>query len=170
MNAPATLPAPGGRRQRGAALLIGMIMVFMVSILGVSVMRGSTLEHRMATNAVQANEVTQAAESATEFGLNRTANLSDAFTAKDAEKPEERTLVLDVPAGLDEEGEDASAGHEAAIASEVQMAYVGAGLAPGYSAETFVGLRFIAQGRSSVGATGASSVIEQGAERVVPGN
>ena len=158
--------APPRRRARGSALLIAIILIFMLSTLGVSVMRGSTLEHRMAANAVQANEVVQAAESATEFGLNRNDNLGAAFVAANAAEPTERTLVIEVPAPKGAEGD----GARGPIAGEVQIRYVGAGLAPGYSVGTFSALRYIAQGRASVEATGASSVIEQGAYRAVPGS
>jgi len=52
------------KSQRGGALLVAMVMIFMLSIMGISVMRSSTLEHRMAVNAIRTAATFQAAESA----------------------------------------------------------------------------------------------------------
>ena len=143
-------PSHGPRRaELGAALLVTMIMVFVISLAGVSAMRGSTLERRMATNAIQAREVFQEAESGTEAALNDTDNLTAAFTggAVELELELSRPEIIDTRATLE---------------------YVGAGIAPGYSAGVFEALRFIVSGSSEASSVAASASVEQGAFRTVP--
>ena len=65
-------------REGGAALLVAMVLIFMLSIMGVSVMRSSAIEKRMATNAAQSTTTLYAAESVTEQMLNSSAVLRDA--------------------------------------------------------------------------------------------
>lgn len=144
-----TLSARSTRDQRGAALLVAMIMIFMLSIMGASAMRGATLERQMATNAIQAREVFHEAESGTELALNDTENLKRAFVSGEIE------LDIEVagPAGIN---------------TEATLSYVGAGIAPGYSAGTFEALRYIVSGSSEADAVGASASVEQGAFRTVP--
>ena len=156
-----TRPAASGRAQRGGALLVAMIMIFMMSIMGLTVMRGSTLERRMATNAIQAREVSQLAESVTEQVLNDDGNLTAAFelgTATGAgEEPGKVTIdkVLDTDLGYRTTG---------------TLSYVGGGVAPGFSIGTFEALRYISSGTAEIDSVGARSVIEQGAFKTVPSN
>ena len=81
MSTPTASMHAADRHQRGGALLVAMIMIFMISIMGVSVMQSSTLERQMTTNAIQARETFQAAESTTEEALNNPDNLSASFVA-----------------------------------------------------------------------------------------
>ena len=67
------------RTQSGAALLVAMIMIFMLSVLGISAMRGANLERRMTENAIQSATSFQLAESAGELLLNDRVNLGLAF-------------------------------------------------------------------------------------------
>lgn len=57
------------RREEGAALLVSMVMVFMLTILGIASMQGATLENSLAANAIQKDTTFQAAESATDMAL-----------------------------------------------------------------------------------------------------
>jgi len=43
---------PTASRQRGAALLVALVMIFMMTVLGLTAMRESSLEKRMTTNSV----------------------------------------------------------------------------------------------------------------------
>ena len=144
-------PFPSARAETGAALLVTMIMIFLISLAGVSAMRGATLERRMTTNAIQAKEVFQEAESGTEAALNDTANLTAAFAdpdgAVDVELELARPDIIDTRATVE---------------------YVGAGIAPGYSAGTFEALRFIVSGSSEASSVAASASVQQGAFRTVP--
>lgn len=141
--------------ERGAALFVAMVMLFVLSILGVSAMRGSTMEQRMADNAVQTSTVFQAAESATERALNDSRNLGEAFDLNG------ERLALEVDLELVE-------GFEARAA----LSYIGDGVAFGYSfgegSNNFQSLRYDADGEARIDAVRAYSSVTQGAYRVVP--
>lgn len=57
------------KRQDGAALLVAMVMIFMLTILGISAMRDSTLEGQLAANSVHKEVTFQSAESAADLIL-----------------------------------------------------------------------------------------------------
>ncbi|MEE9320317.1 MAG: PilX N-terminal domain-containing pilus assembly protein [Granulosicoccus sp.] len=141
--------------QRGAALLVAMVMIFMLSVLGVSAMRGSTIERRMATNSIQTQTNFQAAESSSEIGLNDSTNLENAYEANG-------TIVT----------VDTDLQHAMGSDSEVQLQYIGEGIAEGFStgsgSNKFMALRFEARGLSNADTVRARSEILQGANRVVP--
>ena len=150
---------PAHRAQRGGALLVAMIMVFLTSVMGLSVLRSSTMERRMASNAIQAREVSQMAESVTERMLNDNANLTRAFVDANDANPANDTLTVRTT-------EDEAVGH----VTLGTLRYVGGGLAPGFSAGTFEALRYIAGGTAEIDTVGARSTIEQGAFQAVPTN
>jgi type II secretory pathway pseudopilin PulG len=140
--------------QRGGALLVAMVMIFMLSIMGVSVMRSSTLEKRMAINAIQTAATFQAAESAANLALNRPANLTTAHTAG---------YLQNVVLPIDEVHDDIG------LASTSTIKWVGTTtMVPGYSIGDFEGLYYIAQGVSAIESVRSQSTVEQGAYRVVP--
>jgi len=56
-------------KQQGAALLVAIVLIFMLTILGISSMRNSTLEHQLSSNSVQKEVTFQSAESATDIVL-----------------------------------------------------------------------------------------------------
>ena len=139
------------RDQGGAALLIAMVMIFMVSIMGVSVMRTASLEKRMASNAIQSATAMQAAESATEQLLNDTDTLRAAAQS--------RLSVIEV----DTESVHGDIGLE----TDARIVYIGDGPAFGFSSD-FMTLRLVAQGESRIDAVRSRAVVRQGARRVVP--
>ena len=145
--------------ERGAALLVAMIMVFMLSIMGASVMRGSTLEKRMATNAIQSSTTFQAAESASNLALNRSANLNSAYSAGINNE-----LLINI----------AEVTSDIGLESRSVLEWVGTGAAPGYSmgigTASFEGLYYISTGVSAIDAVRSQSTVEQGAYRIVPAN
>lgn len=69
--------------QRGAVLMVAMVMIFLLSILGVSAMRGATLEGQLANNALQKEITFQAAESSTDLVLARANVLEDIICRDD---------------------------------------------------------------------------------------
>ena len=142
---------PSPTRQRGAALMIAMVMIFMLSIMGVSVMRTSSLEKRMTGNAIQSSTTLQAAESATEQMLNSTATLSTAAGSF-------RT-VIDVDTDTVRE--------DAGLSGTSKIVYIGTGPAFGFSSD-FMTLRMVAQGDRSIDSVRSRSIVRQGAQRVVP--
>lgn len=60
------LQAP--RREAGAVLVVGLVMVLLISIIGVSAIRGSNLQESMAGNMRERNLAFQASESALRIG------------------------------------------------------------------------------------------------------
>ncbi|MDE2407596.1 MAG: pilus assembly protein [Xanthomonadaceae bacterium] len=58
----------GGRRQQGISLLVVLILLVVMSILGVAVMRSSSMQERMAANLRDRSLATQAAETALAAG------------------------------------------------------------------------------------------------------
>jgi len=146
--------------QRGSALMLALVMIFMLSLMGVSAMRGSTLEKRMATNAIQTQATFQAAESASDLALNARENLTLAY-----QEGRNNELVLD-----DIEEVNTTIG----LDSRSTLEYVGETLASGWSTgvgtQSFEGLLFIASGVSAIPAVRSQSTVEQGAYRIAPAN
>ncbi len=56
-------------QQQGAALLVALVLLFILSILGISSMQNATLEGQLASNATQKELTFQSAESATDIVL-----------------------------------------------------------------------------------------------------
>jgi type IV pilus assembly protein PilX len=57
------LPATAARRQRGATLIITLVMLVLVTLVGVASIRTSTMDERMAGNSRDREKALQAAES-----------------------------------------------------------------------------------------------------------
>ena len=144
--------------QRGAALLVAMIMIFMLSVMGVSAMRSSTLEKRMAVNAIQSSTTFQAAESAADLALNDSNSMDMAINMGE-DKP---AIILPIPAVRADIG----------LESRSTLKYIGQGHAEGFSmgegANTFISHRFVATGVSAIESVRSQSSVEQGAYRVAP--
>jgi len=153
------LPQTYLRSEQGAALLVAMVMIFLLSLMGLSSMRSATLEKKMVSNAVQARDVFQAAESSNEIALNSFDNLTQAFNSASGNIVIDTTIRTDI-----------------GLQSQVTLRYVGEGNATGASlsamqgANSFDALRFVAEGVAKVDAIRASRRIDQGATRTVPAN
>ena len=147
------------RSEQGAALLVAMVMIFMISVMGVSVMRNSSLEHRMASNSIQSATVFQAAESVVEKTLNDNNSLSAAYEATDGNC-----------AGLTVTRDDISldGNNVDGLVTNSQIRFTRTGLAEGYSSELAVALYFETLGTSSIPSARAQSAVIRGASRVVP--
>lgn len=146
------------RSQSGAALMVALVLIFMISIMGVSVMRNSNLEHRMASNSIQSSIVFQAAESVVEKTLNDSGALTAAFKAIGTDC-EGNTVDWDV--SLD--GNDI-----AGLNTTAEIRFTRTALAPGFSSGQFVSLYFVTRGGSEIASARAESAIIRGASRVVP--
>lgn len=150
------------RRQQGSALLVAMIMIFMLSIMGVSAMKGSTLERRMATNSIQTATNFQSAESTSEMALNNPDNLTRALNKANFQEVGAGILrdeaKIKLPTDLRQ---------DIGIASEANLQFVGYGPAIGYSSN-FLAYRFESVGNAEVDAVRASAGVTQGAYRIAP--
>jgi len=139
--------------------MIAIVMIFLISAMGVTVMRSATMERRMVSNAVQARDVFQAAESSNEVVLNDQRNLVDAFNSSTRSITVDTTIRSDI-----------------GLRSQVSLYYVGEGNAVGASlnamqgASSFDALRFVAEGVARIDAVNAGRRIDQGATRTVPAN
>ena len=145
------------RAEHGGALLVSIIMIFMMSVLGVSTMRGSTSERRMADNSIITNKNFQIAESSTELSLNEINNLADAIN-------DGQPLQVDTEVYRDNN----------AITSWAELTFVGRGFQEGTSfgdgnPGTFDSGRFVSRGNSESASVRASSEIHQGASHTIPG-
>ena len=60
------LPRAAARRQRGAALVVGMILLMVLTLLAISGMNTATLELQMAGNAQYSENAFQASETGIE--------------------------------------------------------------------------------------------------------
>ena len=67
------------KKQDGAALMVAMVMIFMLTLMGLASMRNSNLDRRMTSNSVQSAITFQAAESSTELMLNDPENMNSAL-------------------------------------------------------------------------------------------
>ena len=140
------------KKQDGAALMVAMVMIFMLTIMGLSSMRNSNLDRRMTSNSVQSAITFQAAESSTELMLNDPENMNSALREKVRKSPD-LSSVSELSVGVD-------------------FNYVGDGTATGYSLGTnsggFISLRFEALGTAMISNTQTESNVLQGAYRIVP--
>ena len=136
---------PGGATERGAALLVAMVLIFMLSVLGASSMRGATLEGRLADNALAKEMTFQAAESSADRLLRRDDVLESVVCGAPLE---------DEPFG--------AANLVAAQETFVDLADRGATHVPGYSIDQFGARRFEVVGRSELATLDTETVIVQG--------
>ncbi len=143
--------------ERGAALLIAIVMIFMLSLMGVSAMKGSALERRMASNSVQSAAAFQAAESLTDIALDNEANLDAAWRIQPG--------VYTVPS-IDLK-------NSFVAAQGVETEFIGDGLPIGYSlavgnGSSFSAFNYEIKGATVMEGTRTASAVTQGAFRIVP--
>lgn len=138
--------------QKGIALLVSMVLIFVMSILGLSAMRSATMEGRMVANSYQKDMTLQAAESA-----------SDDVIANDAT----------IEAAICSAGDNAqnlpnlSAGNK--LTTESTIVYGGGALVQNYSLDSAFGaVKFIAGGSSTITGTNTTSRVSQGIYLIGP--
>ena len=134
------------QKQQGAALLVSLVMIFILSLLGLTSMRSSTLETRMASNSIEKDITFQAADSASEIVLEVEQNLAD-------------VICTDTPM----QTQITNINHDENLQTVAEVAYGGESVAVGYSLDSgFSALRFTATGTSTMTETGTSTSITQG--------
>lgn len=147
---------------------MAMILIFMLSIMGVSSMQGSTLERRMASNSIQTATTFQGAESTTEIALNDAANLTQAINIADFEAVNNGELNSSQNINF-----DVNLLQSIDMDSDVAVQYIGYGPAYGYSAgegsNNFLAYRFVVEGNATVDSIRADKQVVQGAYRIAPG-
>ena len=132
--------------QRGSALMVSMIMIFVMSLLGVSMMKSSTLGGRMVGNAFEKDLTFQAADSATDFIVDDKTNLEAVICKTTATTTDVDALEVDT-----------------LLETEVAVSYGGEGIVPGYSLDKGIGMmRFTATGKSTLKGSGTTSRVSQG--------
>ena len=146
------------RSQNGAALMVALVLIFMISIMGISVMRNSSLEHRMASNSIQSSIVFQAAESVIEQTLNNPASLTAAYNA----------IGVDCQGQTIDWESELSGNDIHGLETNAQIRFTRTALAPGYSSDKFVALYFETLGASQIPSARAESAVIRGASRIVP--
>ena len=135
-------------RERGAALVVALVTVLMLSILGLEAMRGATLEGRLADNALHKEITFQAAESSTDAVLASPNALEDIICAADVERAVPQ--VNAVPAQV----------------TRATLSYGGRTNPPGYSLDRFSGRRFMVVGDSALPGVSTRTRIAQGVELI----
>ena len=147
------------KRQCGSALLIAMLIIFLLTLMGDSAMRSATLETTLISNAIQARDVFQSAESSTEEVLNDSQNLIDAYNSDNG------SIVINTDIRED-----------IGLRSQVNLRYVSESNATGVSlnamqgSTSFEALQFVAEGTAKIDSVNANRRIDQGAMRIVPAN
>jgi len=138
------------RRQSGAALMVAMVLIFMLSILGVSAMRDATLEGQLASNSVQKEITFQSAESATDTVL----SIEDALDSRAVES----TICKETPTLLNMN--DLSQADSQTTVARVK--YGGKSLPTGWTVGVIGGRRFVVTGTSTLPEANTSTTIVQG--------
>ena len=136
--------------------------------MGVSSMRGSALERKMATNSIQTATTFQGAESTSEMALNNTSNLTQAINIADVQavnngqidNSQSITVTVDLQQDI-------------GLVNEATLQYVGDGPAYGFSAgmgsSNFVAYRFEVKAEARVDSVRSRAFVTQGAYRIAPG-
>jgi len=143
-------------QQRGAALLVALVMIFMMTVLGLTAMRESSLEKRMTTNSVHKSSTFQTAESATDLIINDSNNLAAAY----AQPGQTVSMTLPSPSN-----------QEMSLTGTIE--YTGLGPPIGFSwgktgGGGFQALRYRVEGESQIVNVQSSSKVRQGSYRTVP--
>jgi Tfp pilus assembly protein PilX len=139
------------RRQSGAALLVSLVLIFMLTVLGISAMRGATLENQLASNASHKQLTFQAAESAADSVL----------AIDDITNEQALENIICVPDPVKFNLTKLSA--ENKVETSVELQYGGQSLPTGWTLGGPVGgRRFVVTGESTIPGASTSTRIAQG--------
>lgn len=138
------------KKQQGAALMVSMVLIFMLTILGISAMSEATLEGQLAANSVHKEITFQSAESATDIIL----------AIEDATNPQSIVSVICKDSNqFDMDNLSMDEVQETSVLVE----YGGQSLPTGYSLGGVVGgRRFTVTGVSTLPGASTSTTIAQG--------
>ncbi len=141
--------------QQGAILAVSLIMLFLLSILGLAVMRTSTLEEKMAANALHEDIAFQAAETVSEEAMSDPDNMTDAFDSGSSS--------VSIPF---------SNPNMPMVQATTILSYSGEGLPPEYSLGLgqgkFQAYRFVVDTTGTINEANTKTRIIQGAYRIAP--
>jgi len=143
-------------RQHGAVLVIGLLILLVLTLLGVTSMSTSTMEERMSSNSMNANFAFQMAETAVTSAMK---NLTTVVTAMNSAN------AVSGPTVTYGSGNLAATGNS-------QVTYVGEGVAEGFSIGltqgTYAAHHFQVQATGTVTAANATSATDQGTVFIGP--
>lgn len=148
LNLPCYYKCP--KKQRGALLIVSLIILMMLSTLGVSVMRNSTLEEKMASNTLHKERAFQSAETVVEHSIKEKSSLTAAMNA--TPNPVESTVDL---------------GH-IAIESSAKLYYIKQFPAVGSSLSKLVFHKFVVIGEGKIDQANTKSQVIQGVQQLAP--
>lgn len=140
---------PFKQQQQGMVLVACLLVIVVVTLIASAVTRTSGYEEKMAASAQTYNRTFQAAETATESGVD---NETLMFEATDASTS--ISSSTDVPVNT------------AGVTATVTTEFLGEGIAPGSSIGTVSTFRYESQGLGSMNDLDASTLIRQGFYRV----
>ncbi|MFK7886835.1 MAG: PilX N-terminal domain-containing pilus assembly protein [Gammaproteobacteria bacterium] len=143
------------RRQQGAALVIGLVLLLILTVLGVSGLGTATTEVRLADNNKQREYTFQAAESAVRESVQRGGLI--VLTSGSLENDEVRTARDYAYDHNNASGDMADAG----IDVNVRTVYRGRGNASEGEIGTFQNVHFLSHAEAQ-GARGARTTVRQG--------
>ncbi len=134
-----------GSNQQGAALIVAMVLIFLLSVLGLTSMRSSTLETRLVGNALEKDLTFQAADSASEISLDD----EDALIAIACTDNPLETTVTEMSNNV--------------VDATASLSYAGQSPAIGFSLDSNVSnFRFTSTGTATLVESGTSTSVTQG--------
>ncbi len=140
------------QRQQGMALLVSMVLIFVMSVLGISAMRSATLEGRMVSNSFQKGLTFEAAESASDAIINDDSIIESSICTSGKQVTAMDNLSAD--SRLDTDG---------------YITYGGSTIVLNYSLDSgFGAVKFIAGGEASVSNTVTRTEVSQGVYLIGP--
>ncbi len=154
MMRPNAVTMKSKHNQNGAVLAVALIILFLLSILGLAVMKTSSLEEKMAANTLHQDIAFQAAETVSENAISDPQNLSDAFNSADG--------TIQVPFSNPQLPN---------ITANSIVSFVGPATPTGTSLSSGSGLTnflYIANSTGSIDQSNTSTTIIQGFSRLVP--
>ncbi|SFM60450.1 PilX N-terminal domain-containing pilus assembly protein [Marinobacter zhejiangensis] len=147
------------RRQRGAVLIVSLVVLLVITLLGVAGMNSSLMQERMAANAQNVNRTFQAAESSVGVLTNilMGGNLSLLQQAMGTENQMSDAVTYSIG------GADIASTYQARYLGEIIVSS-GSSMDASESTTLLKGYRFELSGASTINATGASTTIFKGIE------
>lgn len=149
----------GSSQQRGAALIVSLIVLLVLTLIGVAGMNTSVMQERMAVNSQNSNRAFQAAES-TLSALTNQLYKDDLTLLQDAMKNEVSQEVavtdLDAPNGI-------TSAYQARFLGEIIITS-GSSMNADESSSQLKGYRFELIGESEMANTGAKARVFKGIE------
>lgn len=138
--------------EQGMALMVSMVLIFLMSVLGISAMRTATLEGRMVSNSFQKELTLQAAESASDEIIS-----NDVIIEKSICTSGKQITPMD------------KLNAEAVLDTEGYITFGGSTVVLNYSLDGgFGAVKFIAGGESNLANTSTRSEISQGLYLIGP--